>query len=124
VIVVAVGLAGGIGAALRLVTDAAVVRTLPARVPVATALINVLGSFLLGLVLGLAAGDPAWDGARLVLGTGLLGGYTTFSTASVEAATIARGGGRRPVLLATAHAAGMLALALAAAAAGWALGRG
>lgn len=81
-----IALAGGVGAALRLFVDGAVRAALPARwSSLATLVVNVTGSFLLGLLTGLAASsglDRAW---LLVLGGGLLGGYTTFSTASVEA---------------------------------------
>ncbi|HEY0186209.1 MAG TPA: CrcB family protein [Cellulomonas sp.] len=114
-----VAVAGGCGAVLRLLADALVARHLPARVPLGTVVINVTGSFLLGLLLGAATGHPAWDDARTILGTGLIGGYTTFSTASVEAVTLAAGRDRRSVLVATGHAVVMIVLALAAASAGW-----
>ena len=52
--------------------------------PVSVTLINVLGSFLLGLLLGLVGRGAVSDGARLALGTGVLGGFTTFSTFSVD----------------------------------------
>ncbi len=57
---------------------------------------------------------------RALLGTGVLGGWTTFSTASTDAVTLVQAG--RP-LLAAAYAAGTLALSVAAAGAGLALGR-
>jgi CrcB protein len=79
--------AGGTGAVARFLVDAAVARRSSFRVPLGTLLINVSGSLLLGLVTGLAVGaDPASRSAsvKTVLGTGFCGGYTTFSTASVE----------------------------------------
>ncbi|SMH51189.1 camphor resistance protein CrcB [Rathayibacter oskolensis] len=83
---VAVAVAGGVGAAARLVVDGVARSLVPVRWPVGTAFINVAGSLLLGVVTGLAlpgAVDAPW---HAVLGTGVLGGFTTFSTASVEAA--------------------------------------
>ncbi|KZX19882.1 fluoride efflux transporter FluC [Rathayibacter tanaceti] len=84
-LLIAVALAGGLGSAARLVLDGVARQLVPVRWPVGTALINVVGSLLLGVVTGLAltgSVDASW---RLVLGTGLIGGFTTFSTASVEA---------------------------------------
>ncbi|HAM25639.1 MAG TPA: chromosome condensation protein CrcB, partial [Microbacteriaceae bacterium] len=49
-----------------------------------TTVINVTGSLVLGLLVGLALNGAISAEWRLVLGTGLMGGYTTFSTASVE----------------------------------------
>lgn len=90
--VLAMSLAGGLGAAVRFVVDGTVAARWHRSVPAGTALINVTGSLLLGLLTGwvLAAGASAtWT---LVLGTGFLGGYTTFSTAMVESARLARAG--------------------------------
>ena len=81
---VAVAVAGGVGAVLRLVTDGIVSSLVGARLPWGTLLINVAGSAGLGVLLGSGA-----DGqATLILGTGLLGGFTTFSTASFESAAL------------------------------------
>lgn len=56
-----------------------------AALPWGTLAVNVSGCFLLGLLLGLLGGEPphrsgAWPGGRLLVTTGFLGGYTTFST--------------------------------------------
>jgi CrcB protein len=75
---------GGLGAATRLFADGLLRRSGTTRFPFATVVINLSGSLLLGLVTGLTVGhllDSHW---KLVLGTGFLGGYTTFSTASLE----------------------------------------
>lgn len=57
--------------------------------PWATLLINVTGSFLLGLILRASLGHPALTpNARALLATGFCGGYTTFSTFSFETATL------------------------------------
>lgn len=75
-VVIAVGLLGGVGAAARFLLDGAVSRKLGRRFPFGILVVNVSGAFLLGLVVGVALDGDAY---RLV-GTGLLGAYTTFST--------------------------------------------
>jgi CrcB protein len=119
-LVVAVGLAGGAGAGARLVLDGLLRARVRIAFPLGTTVINVTGSFLLGLVTGLAVahGLPAeW---RAVLGTGFLGGYTTFSTASFETVRLAQQRRYRAALL---NGVGMLGLALAAAGLGLWLGQ-
>ena len=84
----AVALGGGLGAALRLLTDRLVTSRQRRPFPLATVLVNVLGSFVLGLVSGLSLLlGPLWTAA---LGVGLCGGYTTFSTAMVDAVRLMR----------------------------------
>lgn len=121
-----VALAGGLGAGARYVLDGLLTARRrgsgPASLPTATLTINVLGSFLLGVVTGWAgrgAASEVTETVRAVAGVGFLGGFTTFSTASVELVRLVRA--ERPwgaVVLAVT----MLALALAAAALGLALG--
>ncbi|MFP3467280.1 fluoride efflux transporter CrcB [Leifsonia sp. SIMBA_070] len=118
-LVLAVAVAGGVGAVLRFVVDGALRSVLRVGYPIGTTIINVSGSFLLGLVTGLALahGLPAeW---RAVLGTGLLGGYTTFSTASYETVRLAQ---QRRYRAALVNGLGMLVLAVAAAGLGLWLG--
>ena len=110
-----IAVAGGLGAASRLVVDGLVRDRVSTSFPWATVLINVSGSFLLGLLVGLGAGDR-W---QAVVGTGFLGGYTTFSTASFETAGLLLD--RRP-LAATASGLGVLVACVAAASGGYALG--
>ena len=100
-----VALAGGVGAVARLVVDGEVRRRLGDDRPWGTAVVNLSGSLLLGLVTGLAAGHLLPPSAQLVVGTGFLGGYTTFSTAAVEAVRLALAGHRRAAVL---HGAGQL----------------
>jgi len=88
VVVLLTVVAGGLGAVSRLVVDGVVRTRWGATYPVATALINVSGSFALGLVTGLVLAAAAPDALRTVVGTGFLGGYTTFSTASFETARL------------------------------------
>ncbi|GAA3636082.1 hypothetical protein GCM10022200_19270 [Microbacterium awajiense] len=113
---VALVIGGGVGAGVRYVVDAATPK--PRGFPLGILIVNVVGSLLLGLVAGLGAAvfDPTW---ALVLGTGLVGGFTTFSTVSVESAMLAQ---RRMWLLAVANLVGTLVAAVAAAGLGWVLG--
>ncbi len=82
--------------------------------------VNVAGSFLLGLLTAVLPQTDAGERWRLLVGVGALGGFTTFSTFSVEALTLARGDQWLP---AAAYVLGSVALALAGAAAGYAAGR-
>ena len=110
-----IAVAGGLGAASRLMIDGLVRNRVPSTFPWATILINVTGSFMLGLLVGLGAGERWHD----VVGTGFLGGYTTFSTASLETAGLLLD--RRP-LAAAANGLGVLVACVAAASGGYALG--
>ncbi|GAB95741.1 CrcB protein [Kineosphaera limosa] len=101
-----VALAGGLGAVTRCVVDGEVERRLrwrrgrgsqsaPRALPLGTLLINVTGSLLLGLLVGLATRHPGVLPPTVVaaVGTGFCGGYTTFSTASVECVRLWLAGG-------------------------------
>ncbi|MCM3696940.1 fluoride efflux transporter CrcB [Microbacterium oleivorans] len=113
-------LAGGVGAALRLVVDGAVKARVRTALPVGTLLINVAGSLVLGFVTELALAGVVDDAWRLVIGTGLCGGFTTFSTASFETVRLVQ---ERRYALGAANAIGMLVAAVAAGLLGIALGR-
>jgi fluoride exporter len=108
-------LAAAAGAPLRYVVDQTVQHRWPGAFPAGTLTINVTGSLLLGLLTGLAANHGLAPRALAVLGTGLLGGYTTFSTFSYETIRLLEDGA---VAEATLNIAGSLVLGLAAAAAG------
>ena len=82
-----------------------------------TLAINVVGSFLLGLLL---AGGWGGDAVRSAAGVGFLGGFTTYSTFSVQAVTTAESG---RWLTAGLYVGGSLTLGIGAALAGLALGR-
>ena len=116
-----VALAGGLGAVARLVLDGVLRARASGRHPGATMVVNVTGSLLLGLVTGLAGAallPPVW---RLVLGTGVLGGYTTFSTAAVETVRL---GQERRWAAAAVSGLGMLVLSVLVAGLGLWLGLG
>lgn len=106
-------LAGGLGAVLRYLADLGVARFAGRRFPWGILLVNVSGSFALGVV------TTALPEAAFVLGAGLLGGYTTFSTAMLDTVALWRDG-ERPA--SAVNAVGMLLLGLAAAGLGLALG--
>ena len=76
--------AGGVGASSRLLVDGIIRSRSRGTLPWGTITINVTGSFLLGLVTGLAAAQLLPEEWKLIVGSGFLGGYTTFSTASFE----------------------------------------
>ena len=84
VIFILLSLAGGVGAALRLLVDGLVRSRIKLTYPLGTTVINVSGSFLLGVITALTLSRVLPEGWHLVLGAGLMGGYTTFSTASFE----------------------------------------
>jgi CrcB protein len=85
-----VALGGGLGAWLRFVAGRLIG---PTAFPWATLTINVAGSFAMGLLAGwLARGGAGGESWRLLLGVGLLGGFTTFSAFSLELASLAMKG--------------------------------
>ena len=118
-VVLGISVAGGIGAACRFVLDGVIKARVRISYPVGTTAINLTGSFLLGLVTGLALAHALPQEWRLILGTGFLGGYTTFSTASFETVRLAQQGRWGQ---AAGNAFGMLAGSLLAAALGLWLG--
>ena len=79
-----VALGGAIGASARYLTSLGAVRFLGAGFPWGTLAVNVIGSFLMGLLVVVLAQR---DDTRLApfLLTGLLGGFTTFSAFSLDA---------------------------------------
>ncbi len=115
--VTALVVGGGVGAGLRYLVDAAVMRGRTGAFPLGIVLVNVSGSFVLGLLTGLGSLiAPAW---MTILGVGLLGGYTTFSTVSVETVLLAQRGRRDWAWL---NLVGTVVLALVAAGIGVLLG--
>lgn len=106
---------GGAGALLRFLLDGAVAARARTELPVGTLAVNLSGALLLGLLVG-----AALRGTALALaGTALLGSYTTFSTWMLESQRLAEEGSGRVAAL---NVVLSLALGLAAAAAGRALG--
>ncbi|MCC8908825.1 MULTISPECIES: fluoride efflux transporter CrcB [unclassified Curtobacterium] len=116
-LLVAVG--GGVGAALRFLLDG-VVKARVSGFPLGTVVINVSGSLVLGVLTGLGQAGTIPLPVVAVLGTGMMGGYTTFSTASVETVQLLRSGKPR---LAVLNGLGMLVVSVGAAALGLLIGR-
>ncbi|MEJ1922355.1 fluoride efflux transporter FluC [Microbacterium sp. KHB019] len=106
-------IAGGVGAGLRYLVDIGVMSLTRGRFPWGIVVVNITGAFALGVV---TASIPD---AALVIGAGLLGGYTTFSTAMLDALALWRDG-ERPASI--AHLFGTFATSVAAALAGLGVG--
>ncbi|HWC21119.1 MAG TPA: fluoride efflux transporter CrcB [Flexivirga sp.] len=116
-----IALCGGAGAVTRFVVDAEVRRRVRGSFPVGTFLINVVGSFLLGVLTGALTHHAGWlsPTAKVALGTGFCGGFTTFSTASVETTRLWLTTGRTE---SSRYAVATVAVSLLAAFLGLALG--
>ncbi|MBM9465343.1 CrcB family protein [Aeromicrobium sp. YIM 150415] len=114
----ATALAGGLGAVCRLLLDGLIQGRASGRFPWGTIAINLTGSFALGCAMGWAGGELVPGGIAFVVGTGFLGGYTTFSTASHETVRLAREG---RWAASVANGLGVLVLAVLAAGCGLAI---
>jgi CrcB protein len=82
---------GGIGSMARHGVNVGTARAFSGSFPLATFIVNVLGSFVMGLLVAWFAfrADMEWSQhVRLLLTTGFLGGFTTFSTFSLDAALL------------------------------------
>ena len=117
-------LGGGLGAVCRYLVTTQVGARFGTVFPFGTLTVNTVGSFLMGLIMGVlllaeqhqfAAGP--W---KLLLTVGSLGGFTTFSSFSMETMTLVRGGS---LFYAAANVLANLVLGFAAVMAGLVLGR-
>jgi len=119
--VVAIAIAGGLGALARYGLEGFVSRRTKGAFPWGTFVVNISGAFALGLIFTLATerwGLPAW--LRSALTIGFLGAYTTFSTFSLETYRLVEDGAYG---LALANVVGSVAAGLTAVYAGVVLGR-
>lgn len=88
-IAVAIACAGALGAPARLLLERAITRRHGHEFPWGTACVNLLGSFALGLLVGLVE-YHGWDHtAAKIAGFGFLGAFTTFSTFAVQTTRLA-----------------------------------
>lgn len=112
-----VALGGAIGSVLRWLTVVVAAQRFGAAFPWGTLAVNVAGSFVIGAIAEWAAGGVlgVTPTVRLFVATGVLGGFTTFSSFSLDALTLLRDG---DAPLAFGYVAGSVALGLAAAYAG------
>jgi len=110
-----VALGGGIGAMGRHGLGQLTLRAFGPGFPVGTLAANVLGGLLMGLLVGWLATKDGGHNLRLLLGVGLLGGFTTFSAFSLQAFMMLEKG-RYGTLI--AYVGGSVLLAIAAIALG------
>jgi len=110
---------GGLGATLRHLINIICARCIAPGFPWGTFIVNVTGSTVMGLIAGyLAFKGEATQPWRLFLMTGILGGYTTFSAYSLDAALLYE---RGELLLAALYVVGSVVLSIAGLFAGLAL---
>jgi fluoride exporter len=92
VIVLGVALAGALGAVLRFAVDHTVQRHARSDFPLGTLVVNTTGSFVVGLLVGLADRHGLSSTWVTVVGTGLIGAYTTFSTFTFDTVRLLENG--------------------------------
>jgi CrcB protein len=115
-----VGLGGFAGANARYLLGAWAATRFGTTFPYGTFIINVTGSFVLGIIMGLLDAHVLAPAARLSLAIGFVGAYTTFSTFTYETLRLVESGS---LLLAAANVVGSVVVALLATTAGLAAGR-
>jgi CrcB protein len=114
-----VAIGGAIGASLRYLTNVGAARWIGTGFPYATVTVNVLGSFLMGVLVVVLARKGGMHFAPLLM-TGVLGGFTTFSAFSLDTLTLWERGEHG---LAALYVGGSVVLSLAAVVAGLAVAR-
>ena len=110
---------GGVGAVLRHLLDSAVSRRYGAEIPWGIIVVNVIGSFAAGILLGATTYEVISPTTAAVILVGLLGGFTTASTLAYDTARLVTD---RRLLAALGVQGGTLILALAAGIVGLILG--
>ena len=115
-------LGAGIGGALRHGVNVGASRLYGFGFPYGTLIVNIVGSFAMGLLAGYFAYRPGIDQhMRLFLTTGILGGFTTFSAFSLDTALLIE---RHSFGLAAGYAVGSVAASISALFFGLAMFRG
>lgn len=115
-----VAVCGALGALARWKVGELAQKTAPSAIPLGTLSVNILGSFLLGMLVSLSMGNTIPESWRVPLATGFLGSFTTFSTFSVESVQLFQQGQARLALL---NLLTQIGVGLAAAVGGLTLGR-
>jgi fluoride exporter len=117
-----VALGGAIGSVLRWATVALTLQRFGPSFPLGTLTVNLVGSFVIGIVAGLttSAAPGLSPTMRLFIMTGILGGFTTFSSFSLDTLNVGRNSGTPLALL---YVASSVCLGLAAALGGLTLVR-
>jgi CrcB protein len=115
-----VGLGGFLGANARYLLGVWIATRLGATFPFGTFIINITGSFILGLIMGLLDAHVLAPAVRLSIGIGFVGAYTTFSTFTYETLRLIENGS---ALLATANVVGSVVAGMLAVVAGVVAGR-
>jgi CrcB protein len=117
--VMQVALGGAVGAVARYGASLGLARALGPDFPYGTLFVNVLGSFLMGLLAVWLSARGLMAHAPLLM-TGVLGGFTTFSAFSLDTVTL----WQRDPVMAGVYVAGSVGLSVAALVLGMAAGRG
>ena len=118
--VLSIAVGGALGALSRYYLNLLVSKLLESTI-LGIFIVNVTGSFLLGLFVSATAANPLWQpNLRLFVTVGFLGAYTTFSTITVATVQLAEGGDLPRAVL---NIAGSVAVGLTAAFLGYLLGR-
>ncbi|HKG51273.1 MAG TPA: fluoride efflux transporter CrcB [Actinomycetales bacterium] len=117
--VLLVALGAAVGAPARYLADRAVQSRHDSLFPWGTFVVNVVGSFVLGLVVAAAAAGRLSPGVVAAVGTGFCGALTTYSTFGYETLRLAE---ERAHLEAALNVVASIAAGVAAAALGWAAG--
>ncbi|OYQ37236.1 hypothetical protein CHU92_08575 [Flavobacterium cyanobacteriorum] len=97
--VLLVGSGGAAGSILRYLTGRVISRYWPISFPLSTFIVNITGSFLIGMLAGFALRYQYTDNIKLLLITGLCGGYTTFSAFTFENLNLLQSGNIKTALL-------------------------
>ncbi|GAA0783715.1 fluoride efflux transporter CrcB [Hathewaya limosa] len=88
-----VGIGGFLGALIRYLISNTSTKLLGTKLPYGTLIVNILGGFLIGLIMGLSMNKNLISpNLKLFLTTGVMGGLTTFSTFSYETVTLFNNG--------------------------------
>jgi CrcB protein len=88
-LVAGIAIAGALGAPVRYLLDGLIQGRTDSVFPRGTLVVNVTGSFVFGLIVGMSLYHAFPETPRLVLGTGFCGAYTTFSTFTYETVRLA-----------------------------------